>query len=47
MMNPRRNVKGAITALGHQNVTAELAMWYCDIIITVATTVHKGGLHVE
>jgi len=39
IMNAKRNAKGVITAISHRNVTAEMALQYCDIIITAATTV--------
>jgi len=47
IMNARRNAKGAITAITHQNATAEMAMWYRDIIITAARTVDKGVVDIE
>jgi hypothetical protein len=47
IMNPRRNAKGAITAITHQNATAEMAMQYRDIIITAARTVERGVVDVE
>jgi len=46
-MNARRNAKGAITGITHQNATAEMALQYCDIIITAARTVGKGVVDVE
>jgi hypothetical protein len=46
-MNARRNAKGAITAMMNQNATAEMAMQYCDIIITAARTVNRGVMDVE
>jgi hypothetical protein len=47
IMNARRNAKGAITAITHQNATAEMAMRYRDIIITAARTVDTGVVDVE
>jgi len=47
IMNARRNGKGSITAITHQNETAEIAMQYCDIIISAARTLNKGGVDVE
>ena len=46
-MKPRRNRKGASTAITHQNATAEMAMQYCDIINTAGRTVHRGVMDVE
>jgi len=47
IMNARRNAKGAITAITHQNATAEMTMQYRDIIITAARTVDRGVVDVE
>jgi len=47
IMNARRNTKGANTAIRHQNVTAEMALRYRDIIITAARTVDKGVIDVK
>jgi len=47
IMNAKRNAKGVITAITHPNATAEIALQYCDIIITAARTVDKGVLDVE
>jgi len=47
IMNARRNYNGAITAITHQNATAEMALHYRDIIITAARTVDKGVIDVE
>jgi len=47
IINARRNAKGAISAITHQNATAEMALRYCDIIITAARTVDKGVVAVE
>jgi hypothetical protein len=46
-MNTRRNAKGAITTITHQNATQEMALLYGDIIITSARTVNKGAVDVE
>jgi hypothetical protein len=47
IMNARRNAKGAITAITHQNATAEMAMQYRDVFITAARTVDRGVVDVE
>jgi len=47
IMNARRNAKGTITAITHQNSTAELALLYQDIIIMAARSVDKGIIDVE
>ena len=47
IMNAKRNAKGAITAITHPNPTAEIAMVYRDIIITVVGTVDRGVVDVE
>jgi len=47
IMNARRNAKGAITAITHQNATAEMAMQFRDIIITAARTVDRGVVDVQ
>jgi hypothetical protein len=47
IMNPRRNAKGAMTAITHQNATVEITMRYRDIIIMEARTVDKGVQDVE
>jgi hypothetical protein len=39
IMNGRTNVKGAIMRITHQNATAEMALRYCDMIITAVRTV--------
>jgi len=46
-MNARRNPKGAITAITHQNATAVMAKRSSDIIITAARIVDKGVVDVE
>jgi len=46
-MNARSNAKSAITAITHQNATAERALRYHDIIITALRTVDKGVINVE
>jgi hypothetical protein len=45
--NARRNVKGTITAITHQNAMAEMALLYRDIIIMAARSVDKGIIDVE
>jgi hypothetical protein len=47
ILNARRNAKGAITAITHQNTTAEMALQYRDIILTPARTFDKGVVDVE
>jgi len=47
IMNARRNAKGAMPAIRHQNATAEMAMRYRDFIITAARTVDRGVKDVE
>ena len=47
IMNAKSNAKGTITAITHQNATAEMALQYHDIIITAARTVDKGVVDVE
>jgi hypothetical protein len=47
IMNARRNAKGSITAITHQNATVKMAMRYCDIIITPARTVVNAVVDVE
>jgi hypothetical protein len=47
IMNARRNAKRAITAITHQNATAEMAMQYRDVIITATRTVDRGVMNVE
>jgi len=47
IMNAKRNAKGAIGAITHQNGTAEMAMRDRDIIITTARTVDRGVVDVE
>jgi hypothetical protein len=46
-MNARRKAKGVITVIMQQNATAEMALQYCDIIITAVRTVDKGVIDVE
>jgi hypothetical protein len=46
-MNAKRNAKGAITAITHQNATGEMTMQYRDDIITALRTVDKGVMYVE
>ena len=47
IMNARRNAKGTITAITHQNATAEMALLYEDIIIKAPRSVDKGIIDVE
>jgi hypothetical protein len=47
IMNARRNAKGILTAVTHQNATAEMALLYRDIIIKAARSVDKGIIDVE
>jgi len=47
MMNARFDAKRAITAIAHQNATAEMALRYRDIIIMAARTVDKEVVDVE
>jgi hypothetical protein len=46
IINARRNAKGAITAITHQNTTAGMVLRYRDIIITAVRTVDKGVVDV-
>jgi len=46
-MNARRNAKGVITAITHQNAMAERALRWRDIIFTAASNVDKGVVDVE
>jgi hypothetical protein len=46
IMNARRNAKGAVRAITHQTVTAEMAMRYRDVIITAARTMNRGVVDV-
>jgi len=47
IMNARRNAKGAITAITHQNATAERAMQFRDIIMTEVRTVDRGVMDIK
>jgi len=47
IMNVKRNVKGSITAITHQNVNVEIALPFHDIIITSASNVYKGVIDVK
>jgi len=38
---------GAITAITHENATAEMAMRYRNVIITAARTADRGVVDVE
>ena len=46
-MNAKRNSKGAITAIMHQNTKAEIALLYSNLVITAARTVNKGIFNLE
>jgi hypothetical protein len=46
-MNAKRNAKGAITAITHPNMTAEMALQCRNMIITAARTVDNGVMDVE
>jgi len=45
--NARRNARGTITAISHQNAMAEMALLYQDIIIKAARSVDKGIIDVD
>jgi len=47
IINARKNAKGAITAITHQNATAEMAMRYRNNVITAARTVDRRVVDVE
>ena len=47
IMNARRNAMYLITAIMHQNATAEITPPYSDIIIMAASTVNNGIIDVE
>jgi hypothetical protein len=47
IINVRMNAKGTITAITHQNITAEMALLYGDNIFKIARTVDKGIINVE
>ena len=47
IMNARRNAKGTMTAITHQNATVEIALLYRDVIIKAARSVDKGIIDVE
>jgi len=47
IMNAKRNAKGTIMAITHQNATAAMTLAYHDVIITAARTVDKGVIDVE
>jgi hypothetical protein len=47
IMNTRRNAKGTITAITHQDATAEMAMRYRDVNFMAARTVDTGVVDVE
>jgi len=42
IMKAKRNANGTITAITHPNTTAEMALQYCDIIITTASAVEAN-----
>jgi hypothetical protein len=46
-MNARRNAKGTITTISHQNATAEMALIYRDIISMAARSVNKVIIDVK
>jgi hypothetical protein len=47
IMNTKWNAKGAITAITHPNLTAEMALHYRKIFMPSATTVEKAVMDVE
>jgi len=47
IMTARRNARGTITAITHQNATAERALLYRDIIIKTPRSVDTGIINVE
>jgi len=47
IMNARRNARGTITAITHQNATADMALLYRDIIMKAARSVDKVIIDVE
>jgi hypothetical protein len=47
IMNTRCNARGTITAITHQNATAEMALLYGDIVMKAARSVNEGILNVE
>jgi hypothetical protein len=47
IMNARRNGRGSIPTITHQNATAEMALLYRDITIKAARSVDKGIINVE
>jgi hypothetical protein len=47
IMNSRSKAQGMITALNDQNLTAEVALRYRDIIVTIARTLHHRVLDVQ
>lgn len=42
ILNTKRNLKDAITAISHHNTAAALPLTYSDIILHAAGTVYKG-----
>jgi len=47
IINARRNTKGVVRVITHQNATVEMALQHCGIIITAARTVDKTVVDVE
>jgi hypothetical protein len=47
IMNARRNAKGEITAITHQNATAAMALQYRNVVIRAARTVVRGVVVVK
>jgi len=47
IMNAKRNARGTITAITHQNPTAAMALIYRDVIITARRTVDKEVIDEE
>jgi len=47
IINARRNAKGAIMAITHQNATAARTVQHCDNSITVVSNVDKVVVDVE
>jgi hypothetical protein len=46
-MNERRDAKGTIRTIAQQNAKVEMAMLYCDVIITATRTDDRGVVDVE
>jgi hypothetical protein len=47
ILNANRNARGVITAVMHLNATAEMALQYCNIIITEARMGNDGVVDVD